>query len=634
MSAGAVLVQVAVIVALPTLAGLSLMAVGSRHGRQPVSAWIAAGAAAVAALLAVRLVAWAATGGASALPVGGQHAWLTSDNVAIAVGVHVDGAALALLLLTTVVPMLVLVHRASQPADVPDAAPAAVLLHAAALGGLGVASGLIPLVTFWLLGGLAAAVLVATGQPRATALAAGRGLFLAEVVGVMGLGLAAVICRVVCSPADPFSPATTPLASAWPAGPMRSLAGAGLLLAAAARASQLPLAWWLPRGGVAPASARAVLLSGMHGASGLVLLLRFNLLMDMPVRIAALTLGGTTAFVLACVGLAQTSRSRAVGSLAALSLAAALSVLGAGGDPRTVLVLLLSQTPALAVLALVTEGSLIGRRGTTVAWVIAATVVVGMPGTGGFLAWRDALGTLFTESAPLLVAFVVLWLSRVATVAVLVRWWLHDRMRSESAAPAAPAPGGALMALAIFALASLLWHGSGGGWLSRLLNADPQASLFLPPPLPFWLAAALPLAAIVVGALLGWTGRTRSPAEGWPWPPALHHVPARLRLMVAGPGPLAAAMSHALTTVARAVAGCDRVVAVGIVDGCGWIVRVVARMVMLIDQGLTRLLTEGTELVFDRAGAAMQRVQTGRLRDGMIVAVAVGVGVVLVMVAR
>lgn len=278
--------------------------------------------AAVAGLVAA-LPAWALL----AVAAGGERArsgtvWLPAAE--LRVGLQLDALSAAMSATVATVGAVVLLYAAGYFTEEPRRASAlaGLLGFLAAMQGLVLADGYLPLLFFWELVGAASARLIAFSRTDAgdrgairaflTTRSADAGLYVALLALLAGTGSLA-------------------FTDARPAGGLGVLVAVGLIVAAAGKSAQVPLQGWLGGAMAGPTPVSALLHSATMVAAGVYLLIRSApLLAGWPLVVVG-WLGAVTAVVGALVALSQADLKRVLAGSTSSHLGLMLLGLAAGG---------------------------------------------------------------------------------------------------------------------------------------------------------------------------------------------------------------------------------------------------------------------------------------------------------------
>jgi NADH:ubiquinone oxidoreductase subunit 2 (subunit N) len=205
-------------------------------------------------------------------------------------------------------------------------------LFAGSLGLIATGSSLVLVFAGWELAGLCSGLLIAYDQARPAAVAAGRRALLTNRVGDAGLLGAVVVAGAVLG--------TTDVDRLHELGAWSPAVGAGLLVAALAKAGQLPFTPWLERAVEGPTPTSALFYGGAMTQAGLVLVLRAAPLLDAaPLLRAAVGIAavGTVAHAgLASLAQPDVKRRLVLEGLAGLSVAMGLAAAGLEGPAAVV----------------------------------------------------------------------------------------------------------------------------------------------------------------------------------------------------------------------------------------------------------------------------------------------------------
>jgi NADH:ubiquinone oxidoreductase subunit 5 (subunit L)/multisubunit Na+/H+ antiporter MnhA subunit len=397
----------------------------------------------------------------------------------------------------------------------------------------------------------------------------------------------------------------------------RSVAAAGLLVAAAGKAAQLPFSYWLSDAMAGPSPVSALLHSAAMVAMGGYLLLRVAPLLAATgwAATAAAWLGALSALALGAVAIAQTDLKQTlaastVAQLGYVVLAAGVGAVGAGAAQ-------LAAHAATKSLLFLGAGIWSRTRGGTSLTDMAGAArdqrLVGVTVTVGALAlagvpplslWatKDAvLAATGGQSMPLYgvgVAGAALSAAYAARIVAVV-WAPRPHAGGSRAAPAEQAP-----------LVVLAGAAAGAG----LLVLPPRGAVD-----PSQAVGSALLALVVTAGVFRATRRGWS----WAWPPARDWLglPAAVRVLVTRPVMAASALLDRL----------DHDVVEAAVEGVGRGGLAVSRRVAAVDvervDGAVRAVGRGVRA----AGAAARRPQTGLIHQYYAQALLLLAGLVVIV---
>lgn len=432
------------------------------------------GAVAAAAALLAAVPAWVllvaaagherATSGMTWLPAGGLR-----------VGVRLDPLSAAMSATVASIGALVLLYAAGYFAGEPRRASAlaGLLGFLAAMQGLVLADGYLPLLVCWELVGAASARLIAFSRTEA----GDRGAIRAFVTTRSGdVGLYVALLALLAGSG------TLAFTDTRPAGALGVVVALGLIVAAAGKSAQVPLQGWLGGAMAGPTPVSALLHSATMVAAGVYLLIRSApLLAGWPLVVVG-WLGVVTAVVGAFVALTEDDLKRVLAGSTSSHLGLMLLGLAAGG-------------PAVALFHLVAHAA--GKSGLFLAAGLfqharGTTTLEGLRGAGredpGTFALFAVCGASIAAVPPLAVFwskdhivaasevrtgwFVLALLAAAGAAAYILRVALVLGARS---GPAADPVAGRRPMLAGLGLAAVGSLGAGalGGPLTRLLDTGP-----------------------------------------------------------------------------------------------------------------------------------------------------------------
>ncbi len=609
------------------------------------------GAVAAVAALVAALPAWALL----VLAAGGERTvsgmrWIPAAE--LRVGLRLDPLSAAMSATVASVGALVLLYAAGYFTQEPRRASAlaGLLGFLAAMQGLVLADGYLPLLFCWELVGAASARLIAFSRTDA----GDRGAVRAFVVTRSAdAGFYVALLALLAATG------TLAFADARPAGGLGALVALGLILAAAGKSAQVPLQGWLGGAMAGPTPVSALLHSATMVAAGVYLLMRSApLLAGWPLVVVG-WLGAVTAVVGALIALTQSDLKRVLAGSTSSHLGLMLLGLAAGG-PAVALFHLVAHAAGKSGLFLA-AGLFQHARGTTdleglrgagredprgfALFAVCGASIAAVPPLAVFWSKDHVVAAAEVRAA----WFVLALLAAAGAAAYVLRVALVLGARTEPAGPrwelrgAAAAVAGRGPMLAGLALAALASVGAGalGGPLERLLER---------PPLPAsTLSLALSLVAVTVGglAVLARSAAGLSDLAGR-LATGARAASARADRIVVLPALVAPGLAARLDRAERS--GLDL-----LVDGAGAGVRLLARAsdvaerrgldaavdaggraglrVGLMSDGLERrgidAFVDGLAVRIGRTGGRARRLQSGRLheylRDAILGAAALAV---------
>jgi NADH-quinone oxidoreductase subunit L len=481
--------------------------------------------------------------------------------------------------------------------DRASAALSGLLFFLAAMQGLVLADGFLPLLIFWEIVGAMSARLIAFSREDPTAPGGAVRAFLTTRSADLGLYLA-VFALFAATGSLEFT-------ADRPGGALGALIGIGLVVAAMGKSAQAPLNTWLTAAMAGPTPVSALLHSATMVAAGVYLLVRnHDLLAGWPLEVAG-WVGAVTAVAGAAIALAQNDLKRVLAGSTTSQLGL-MFVGAAAGGPTVAIFHLAAHAAGKATLFLVT-GVFQHRRGTTALddlagagrddraafaiFAVGAASIAGVPPLAAF--WSKEAIVAAAEDHP---AWVVLVLVAAAGSAAyllrpMLRLWRGPSRGSQAVAGRTTM----LAAAAILAGASLVL-GAAAAPLGDLLAA--------PPPDVSAVGAGLALAALVVGVAAVLLGAR---AAG----PVVELARRELRINDV----LRALAVRPVLAAAAAAAWFERRVVDAAVDGLGRTALRIASRADRVERAGIDAAVDGLARMIGRSGDDLRRLQSGRLYE-------------------
>jgi len=571
-------VNVALVTVLaPLVAAVSIVSV---RRAAPLLALLGALGSAAAAWTTVRAVSAGA-------PIRASVEWLPGIRLLM----DVDPLAALLSVTVASVALLVLVYSVGYMAGERDTVRfyAVMSLFLAAMQSLVMAGDWVSFLASWELIALASYLLIGHGFRRDEVGSAAGRAFLTTRAADVGLYLGVFLLF--------HETGTTAIEeTVRSGGAVATVAGLALLVAAAAKAAQIPFQGWLAAAMVGPTPVSALLHSATLVAAGVILMLRAFPLLSPDVLLVVGALGGVTAVIAGLTALAQRDVKRLLAASTSSQLGLMLVGLGAGS--------LAAATFHLVAHAAMKSSLFLGagvfqhdRRSTTfqrlrgagkegrwafAAFAVAGLALAGVPPLGGFWSKDTVLAAAFASPSAWLLAPLAL-LGSLLTAAYVARalrllWTGDEAGRKPADVPERHGPPARRT--------SSVWMGVGLGGLAA---AGAVLGAFLAPleailgHLPELASAAiLGVVVTIVGLVAGWLwSGERLLGRVHPWAESGFQVAAGLATFTARP----------TLSLARTVDLLDGVVHRSVVAGATGVLAV-ARRVSVADRALHRLVED------------------------------------------
>jgi multicomponent Na+:H+ antiporter subunit A len=383
--------------------------------------WLAFLAAATAAAAVVRLACRTAGG---QVVVTSQGHW----DRGIAIAYHVDGLSAMFMLMATIIGGLILLYSVRYMEDEPEGTTRFYILMLSFIGGFTLlvgTSSLLLIYVAWEAMGLCSYFLVGFWYRQQPAVDGARKVLLITHVGGYGLFAAVVMLYVRTGTFDWTDPA---MATALSGGLVV------LLLAAAMAKSVLyPLHTWIPEAMNAPTPVSGLLHSACYVKCGVYLIARMYAIGPWQAAFGDLMLlvGCVTMLVGAVFAVAQTDLKKLLAFSTVSQLGYIVTGLALGTDLGVAAGLYYAASHALFKGTLFlcagavqhatgtrdmrTLGGIAARMpATTAIWLVAASAIVGVPGTTGFVAKWLLFGAALDARQVVVVA--VAWIVSLVTV--------------------------------------------------------------------------------------------------------------------------------------------------------------------------------------------------------------------------
>jgi NADH-quinone oxidoreductase subunit L len=262
------------------------------------------------------------------------HEWFTAGDLAVPLGVRVDGLTAVMLVVVTTVAFLVQVYSTGYMAGDPGYGRyfAHMCLFTTSMLGLVLADNLFQMFVFWELVGLCSYLLIGFWFHKPSAAAAAKKAFIVTRIGDLGL-LAALL--LIWTRAETFD--VTAIQEWAASGEAKStivtLFALGLFAGAAGKSAQFPLHVWLPDAMEGPTPVSALIHAATMVAAGVYLVARFFPVFEASTDAANVVawIGAITALLAATIALVQTDLKRVLAYSTVSQLGYMMLSLGALG---------------------------------------------------------------------------------------------------------------------------------------------------------------------------------------------------------------------------------------------------------------------------------------------------------------
>ena len=456
--------------------------------------------------------------------------WTWVPELGLSLSLRLDGFAVLMVLLVSVIGALVLAYSAAYfDHDATYVRFAGLFVaFAGAMTGLVAAADLFTMFVFWELTSVCSFLLIGLNDRSATARSAALRALLVTGAGGLCLLAGVVLLQVATGTTD-----FVDLAAEGPTGSMVTTAACLALVGAFTKSAQFPFHFWLPGAMAAPTPVSAYLHSATMVKAGIVLIARLAPVFgELDVwRWLVVVCGGTTMVLGGLRAIRQTDTKLLLAHSTVSQLGFLTILMGLGIPVATY-----AGVAHLTAHAIFKAGLFLGvgvvdhatgtrdirrlsglareLRLVAVTMGLGAASMAGLIPLLGFATKEKALVALLDggSGASVTVALVAVVAGSVLSAAYsvrLVKGLFADDPTVEHPEHVHHAPGAVLVAPAVaFAVVSLvagLFAGVFGGWMqgpSASLDADAPSSLYLWPGINT--ALGISVAVVVVGGLIGW----------------------------------------------------------------------------------------------------------------------------------
>lgn len=384
---------------LPILAGARL---------QKLTGYVAIASIGISALLSVYLLLRSA-----AAPAFQSVTWIAFGTGTLSVGIYVDHLSILMSVVTSGISLLIQVysleymrHEEGLPRYWTE-----MMLFTGSMLGFALAGTLITMYVFWELVGVCSYLLIGFWYTRPEAAAAAKKAFVVTRVGDVGFLVGIILLYLNAHTLSLAQVINQPL-NAVVSSQMRTAISLLVFFGAMGKSAQIPLFTWLPDAMEGPTTVSALIHSATMVAAGVYLVARlypFFLASPYALEVVAL-IGSSTAFVAATMALVSFDLKRILAYSTMSQLGYMMAGLGVGAFSGSVFHLLnhavfksmlfLSAGAVLHVLDtrdIREMGGLLRRmKVTSIAFLIGALSLSGIPPLNGFFSKDDIVGAAFS----------------------------------------------------------------------------------------------------------------------------------------------------------------------------------------------------------------------------------------------
>src|SRR5262245_6471275 len=494
------------VLALP-LAGFLVLALWPGEPPKPVTRIIGAGSIGAAFALTIAIYAgMLASASDDRLHTSSLYQWIDIGGLKIDLAIRIDQLSVMMMLVITGIGFLIHVYATEYMGHEPGYRRffAEMNFFVFSMLLLVEAENFLFLIVGWAFVGLASYLLIGFYYERPAAVAAARKAFVINVIGDVGMVLAAFILIRDLNTLD-----YTQVFQSAPNGLSSNAAEAVallLLVGAAAKSAQVPLHTWLPDAMEGPTPVSALIPAATMVTAGVYLVCRTHVLYQLAPHAAdtVAVVGCVTLFLAATIAIAQVDIKRVlawstVSQIGYMIMAAGLGAYSAAMFhflTHAFFKALLFLSAGIVIHALADDQSLDRygglRRPLRFAYLtfgIGCLAIAGVPGFSGFFSKDDILATSFEAGALGKACWTIGTIAAGITAFYMFRALFRAFWGSEPAAgwPARPHPSGWSMNLPVALLAVgatvIGWIQVPGGWTLVSDWLEPVLASPLKPPL-------------------------------------------------------------------------------------------------------------------------------------------------------
>ncbi len=535
------------------LIGFLLNAIFGRALPRRAVGWVGAGSIGVA---------FALTLGVIGLVIGGQsqtisvYEWITVGDLRVPFNLLVDPLTGVMLFVITGVGFLIHWYSIGYMAEDPGLARffAYMNLFVFSMCLLVLAANFVWLIVGWALVGLCSYLLIGFWYERRSAVLAARKAFVMNVVGDVGMVLAAILLFLnlkTLDYAEVFRRASQVFASG---GDLITAVTLLLLLGAVAKSAQLPLHTWLPDAMEGPTPVSALIHAATMVTAGVYLVARMHVLYELAPFSAATVavLGAATALMAASIGLVQVDIKRILAYSTMSQIGYMFTAVGIGAYAAGMFhfmthaffkaLLFLAAGNVIHAFQDQQDIRVMGRLRqalplTWVTFLAGALSISGVPLLAGFFSKEAILGATFGHGPAVPLLWVVLTVTAALTAFYMFRLFFvafgwqpagreigEDPRRLHDAPPVMLRPVGVLAVLSVLGGYPVFF---GFGYFLRPVFQGQEVLKFSPSGSEL-VALAIGIGAALAGIALAYLVYERRPGTAPAWQRALRPAHALL----------------------------------------------------------------------------------------------------------